>query len=175
MPPRTRSGSSTGCCSPTRRTFWTSSGPPPASAPTPARSPALAGGAACAHAWSAPPGGPPPGARPAGAPDLDRQRPSECHPSPMASTAGDFEIRLMREGEEAAVAQLAQEAFTDLDRRLGHADPPATFHRRVARRVRRWLGRTEPLESPREVARRVGRFEHLRTTDPDGSWVALRD
>src|SRR4051812_33458123 len=81
----------------------------------------------------------------------------------------------MREGEEAAVAQLAHEAFIDLDRRLGHATPPPKFHRRVARRARRWLGGTEPAEPSRHVARRVGRCEHLRTTDPDGSWVAVRD
>ena len=77
----------------------------------------------------------------------------------------------MREGEEAAVAQLAHEAFANLDRRLGHAGPPPKLHRRVARRARRWLGRTEPPQPPRQV----GRFEHLRNTDPDGSWVAVRD
>jgi GNAT superfamily N-acetyltransferase len=90
-------------------------------------------------------------------------------------TAGDCEIRPMREGEEATVAQLAHKGFIDLDRRLGNVDPPPKFHRRVVRRTRRWLGRREPPEPPWRVARRVGRFEHLRTTDPDGSWVAVRD
>jgi GNAT superfamily N-acetyltransferase len=85
-------------------------------------------------------------------------------------TAGDVEIRLMREGEEAAVAQLAQDAFDDLDRRLGSTETPPRFPRRVARRVRRWLSQAEPPEP----ARQVGRYEHLRSTDPDGSWVAVR-
>jgi GNAT superfamily N-acetyltransferase len=89
-------------------------------------------------------------------------------------TAGDVEIRLMREGEEAAVAQLAQDAFDDLDRRLSSTGPPPKFPRRVARRVRRWLRHAEPPEPAYRVARRVGRYEHLRSTDPDGSWVAVR-
>jgi GNAT superfamily N-acetyltransferase len=89
-------------------------------------------------------------------------------------TAGDVEIRLMREGEEAAVTQLAQDAFDDLDRRLGSTETPPKFPRRVARRVKRWLGHAEPPEPARAVARRVGRYQHLRSTDPDGSWVAVR-